>query len=83
MTLANVAARVGLITTSVTYSFKKKEDLAVACLREGIERFEALFDEALLEPNAPARLAKAAATLIEYQFRDRGSLLRSCIECPA
>ena len=42
MTLANVAARVGLITTSVTYYFKKKEDLAVACLLEGIERFEAI-----------------------------------------
>lgn len=58
MTLANVAARVGLITTSVTYYFKKKEDLAVACLREGIERFEALFDEALREPTAPERLAR-------------------------
>jgi AcrR family transcriptional regulator len=58
MTLANVAARVGLITTSVTYYFKKKEDLAVACLREGIERFEALVDEALREPTAPERVAK-------------------------
>lgn len=58
MTLANVAARVGLITTSVTYYFKKKEDLAVACLRDGIERFEALFDEALREPTAVDRLAK-------------------------
>lgn len=58
MTLANVASRVGLITTSVTYYFKKKEDLAVACLREGIERFEALMDEALREPTAPERLAK-------------------------
>jgi AcrR family transcriptional regulator len=69
MTLANVAARVGLITTSVTYYFKKKEDLAVACLREGIERFEALFDEALLEPNAPARLAKVLDNWLELQRR--------------
>jgi AraC-like DNA-binding protein len=29
MTLAGVASRVGLITTSVTYYFKKMEDLAV------------------------------------------------------
>ena len=58
MTLANVASRVGLITTSVTYYFKKKEDLAVACLREGIERFETLMDEALRESTAPERLAK-------------------------
>jgi AcrR family transcriptional regulator len=69
MTLANVAARVGLITTSVTYYFKKKEDLAVACLREGIERFEALFDEALLEPTAPARLAKVLDSWLELQRR--------------
>jgi AcrR family transcriptional regulator len=58
MTLANVASRVGLITTSVTYYFKKKEDLAVACLLEGIERFEALFDEALREPTGQERMAK-------------------------
>jgi|HigsolmetaAR201D_1030396.scaffolds.fasta_scaffold01880_2 AcrR family transcriptional regulator len=69
MTLANVAARVGLITTSVTYYFKKKEDLAVACLLEGIERFEALFEEALQEPTAPARLAKVLDLWLELQRR--------------
>jgi AcrR family transcriptional regulator len=31
MTLAGVAAEVGLITTSVTYYFRRKEDLAAAC----------------------------------------------------
>ena len=46
MTLANVAARVGLITTSVTYYFRKKEDLAVACFRDAISRVEALVDAA-------------------------------------
>jgi AcrR family transcriptional regulator len=69
MTLANVAARVGLITTSVTYYFKKKEDLAVACLLEGIERFEALFDEALQQPTAPTRLAKVLELWLELQRR--------------
>ena len=44
MTLAGVASRVGLITTSVTYYFKKKEDLAVACFLDGIARFDALVD---------------------------------------
>ena len=29
--IADVAASVGLATTSVTYYFKRKEDLAVAC----------------------------------------------------
>jgi AcrR family transcriptional regulator len=69
MTLANVAARVGLITTSVTYYFKKKEDLAVACLLEGIERFETLFDEALREPTVPARLAKVLDLWLDLQRR--------------
>ena len=56
MTLADVAASVDLITTSVTYYFKKKEDLAVACYLRGIERFDALISTALQEPNPPARL---------------------------
>jgi AcrR family transcriptional regulator len=69
MTLANVAARVGLITTSVTYYFKKKEDLAVACLLEGIERFDALFDAALREPTVPDRLAKVLDLWLDLQRR--------------
>ena len=47
MTLAGVASRVGLITTSVTYYFKKKEDLAVACYLDGIARCDALATDAL------------------------------------
>jgi len=58
MTLADVAASVGLITTSVTYYFKKKEDLAVACFLRGIERFDALIGEALKEQTPPERLHK-------------------------
>lgn len=56
MTLSNVATRVGLITTSVTYYFKKKDELAVACFLEGIQRFDALITESLREPDARARL---------------------------
>ena len=47
MTLADVAASVDLITTSVTYYFKKKEDLAVACFLSSIERFDNLITAAL------------------------------------
>ncbi len=46
MTLADVAASVDLITTSVTYYFKKKEDLAVACFLSSIERFDNLITAA-------------------------------------
>jgi len=58
MTLADVAASVDLITTSVTYYFKKKEDLAVACFLRGIERFDALISQAVTEPTPPERLLK-------------------------
>ena len=56
MTLADVAASVDLITTSVTYYFKKKEDLAVACYLRGIARYDALVSEALTERDPRARL---------------------------
>jgi AcrR family transcriptional regulator len=58
MTLANVAASVGLITTSVTYYFKKKEDLAVACFLEALQRFDALVSEARLAADPEARLLR-------------------------
>jgi AcrR family transcriptional regulator len=37
MTFADVARRVGLNTTSVTYYFKRKEDLAAACFEHTLE----------------------------------------------
>jgi AcrR family transcriptional regulator len=50
MTLAGVAQEVGLITTSVTYYFRKKEDLAAACFLRGIEIFDRLAVEAAATP---------------------------------
>ena len=58
MTLADVAASVDLITTSVTYYFRKKEDLAVACYLRGIARYDALVSEALTEKEPRARLLR-------------------------
>src|SRR5580698_7129897 len=58
MTLADVAASVDLITTSVTYYFKKKEALAVACYLRGIERCDALIGEALQETAPQQRLLR-------------------------
>ena len=37
LTLGVAAAAVGLSTTSVTYYFKRKDDLAAACLMRGID----------------------------------------------
>jgi AcrR family transcriptional regulator len=56
MTLASVAGRVGLITTSVTYYFKKKEELAVACFLDAIDRFDELFCNALRATDPRERL---------------------------
>src|SRR5678815_2680346 len=71
MTLAGVASRVGLITTSVTYYFKKKEDLAVACFLRGIERFDALISVALAEPTPPERLLKFVDLYLQLNRRIR------------
>ena len=56
MTLADVAARVGLITTSVTYYYRKKDDLAAACFMRGLERFDAMIAQAAVQPDPASRL---------------------------
>lgn len=71
MTLADVAASVDLITTSVTYYFKKKEDLAVACYLRGIERFDALVTQALDEGDPPKRLLKFLDLYLQLHRRIR------------
>ena len=55
MTLADVAAAVDLSTTSVTYYFKKKEDMAVACFLRGIEWFDRLTTRGLPGRRQPRR----------------------------
>ena len=69
MTLASVASRVGLITTSVTYYFKKKEDLAVACFLDGIERFDEVTTEALQAPDPKAKLLRLLDRWLELHRR--------------
>jgi AcrR family transcriptional regulator len=71
MTLADVAASVDLITTSVTYYFKKKEDLAVACYLRGIERFDTLVTDALGESDPPKRLLKFLDSYLALHRRIR------------
>ncbi len=57
MTFADVARRVGLNTTSVTYYFKRKEDLAAACFEHTLDCLQAMLDEALAEPTPERRVA--------------------------
>ena len=55
-TLADVARSVGLITNSITYYYRKKEDLVCACLLRSIEAVERLLAQAEGEPSVEARV---------------------------
>jgi len=61
MTFADVARRVGLNTTSVTYYFKRKDDLAAACFENTLETLKAMLDEAMAEPTPERRVARYLA----------------------
>jgi len=55
-TLADIAGRVGLVTNSVTYYYRKKEDLATACFLRTIEIYDGFAIEAAGEKTATLRL---------------------------
>ncbi len=69
MTFADVARRVGLNTTSVTYYFKRKEDLAAAAFDHTLEWLQATLDRALAEPTPQARVARFLSIHFERQRR--------------
>jgi len=71
MTLADVAAQVGLNTTSVTYYYRKKDDLAAACFMRGLERFEAMVGEAASEATPAARILKFLDLYLDLNRRVR------------
>ena len=58
MTFSEVAQKVELNTTSVTYYFRLKEQLAAAVFESTLSRLEALAQEAAREWNPRARLAR-------------------------
>jgi AcrR family transcriptional regulator len=73
MTFADVARRVGLNTTSVTYYFKRKEDLAAACFEHTLDRLQAMLDESQQKPTPQARVAHYLALNMERFARiERG-----------
>ncbi len=61
MTFADVARRVGLNTTSVTYYFKRKEDLAAAAFEYTLDYLLVMLDAAMEEPTPEARVARYLA----------------------
>ncbi len=61
-TIAEVAQAVGLTTASVTYYYRKKEDLAAACLMRAIAAMDAMAVEALaMGASPPERLSRFIA----------------------
>lgn len=69
MTFADVARRVGLNTTSVTYYFKRKEDLAAAAFEQTLAWLDAILDQALAEPTPETRVARFLAINMERLAR--------------
>lgn len=69
MTFADVAQRVGLNTTSVTYYFKRKEDLAAAAFDVTLDRLDAMLDEARREATPEARVARYLSINMERLAR--------------
>ena len=55
-TLTGIAGSVGLVTNSVTYYYRKKEDLATACFLRSITTFDTLADTAAKQAGVAARL---------------------------
>lgn len=62
-TLADVAAHVGLVKNSVTYYYRKKEDLASACFLRAIEDHHRFIDRAA----AQTSVAERVSTLFQQQ----------------
>ncbi len=56
-TLAEVAADVGLATNSLTYYYRKKEDLICACLLRSIAAIDQLIDQAAAAPTLAGRVS--------------------------
>lgn len=65
LTLGVAASAVGLSTTSVTYYFRRKDDLAAACMLRGIAAMTEVVRLALTESTPTARLRALLAGYLE------------------
>ena len=65
LTLGVAAAAVDHSTTSVTYYFKRKDDLAAACMLRGVEALAAMVEQALAEQTPQARLHRLLSLYLE------------------
>ncbi|WP_193174595.1 TetR/AcrR family transcriptional regulator [Oricola nitratireducens] len=63
-TLTEIAANVGLVTNSVTYYYRKKEDLAAACLLRAVEVMRETIAQALERPTSVERLEELLSNYV-------------------
>ena len=70
--LNEIAASVGLVTSGITYYFRKKEDLAVACFLKSIAEAKILALEAAREVSVEARIVR----LIELHLGQAAAIER-------
>jgi AcrR family transcriptional regulator len=68
MTLAEVGAAVGFNTTSVTYYFRKKEDLAAACILDSVGRLRGQIARAAGLGTPAERARRLLELWLEEQF---------------
>ena len=66
-TLAEVAASVGLIKNSVTYYYRRKEDLTVACLMRAMAVHDEIIARAAKEPSVAERVMQLIRLQVELQ----------------
>lgn len=71
LTLSAAAGSVGLSTTSVTYYFRRKDDLAAACFLRGIGQLHEIAMEAVAAPSATERLRRLIDLYLERQRQAR------------
>jgi AcrR family transcriptional regulator len=71
MTLADVAAKVDLTTTSVTYYYRRKELLAVDCFLHGLRRLDAMVEAAGADPELAGRIGALLDEHLALQTRVR------------
>src|SRR6185312_13545505 len=65
MTLADVAARLGIVPTGVIYYFSSKEELAAACFLRAIEAYQQLIEAAIAGRDRRDRLERFVAGYVE------------------
>ena len=72
LSLADVADTIGLGSTSITYYFRRKEDLAAACFERALDLLEHRVIEAGREPDLRSRIRR----LVALTFASIGELSR-------